>query len=179
MQDRSADVRYFCICEEEVLQHPIFSEAQVHAGRHHLLQEPLHSGLCISAILSLNHFGLVVGCKHQPKGVCIKPQLKHQHLSAFTQFILQTRKGIGEGGVMTCYFMSEWKNTTLNNYSYQLPVHLSFVTLYAVQLVFKNNWRQSVVEEPPREKCHEVFKGGFDVSCSLEMSKWKNNYAHL
>lgn len=53
------------------------------------------------------------------------------------------------------------------------------VTVYTVELVFQNNWRQGVVEELPWEKRHEVFKGGFDVCCSYEMSKWKILLTHI
>lgn len=51
--------------------------------------------------------------------------------------------------------------------------------MYAVELVFQNNCRQGVVEKLPWEKCHEVFKGGFDVSCSFKMSKWKVLFMHI
>lgn len=112
MQDTSHDVRYFCVREEKLLEHLLLGEAQVHAGRHHLLQEPLHRRLRLSAVLAANHFGLVVRGKHQAESFRVESQLKHQHLSAFAQFILQTRKEEDEGGgVVTCSFTSEWKNT--------------------------------------------------------------------
>lgn len=116
MEDTSNDVRYFCVREEKLLEHLLLSEAQVHAGRHHLLQEPLDRRLRLSAVLSANHFGLVVRSKHQGESFCVESQLKHQHLSAFPQFILQTRKEEDEGGrAVTCSFMSEWKITTLSD----------------------------------------------------------------
>lgn len=63
----------------------------------------------------------------------------------------------------------------MNNQPYQLPVHLSLVAVYAVELVFQNNRRQGVVEELPWEKRHDLFKGGFDVSCSFYNKQMEND----
>lgn len=81
-------IRYLRVGEEKLPQHPVFGETQIRARWHHFLHELLHRIPSRFALLSCQHFGLVVWSKNQSKGFCIKPQLEHQQFSLFTQFIL-------------------------------------------------------------------------------------------